>query len=175
MSKFAFGKTKLALVAFAALAAVSSAQAVTDTTTLNVNLTLTNGCQFSAPSADVAFGSASSTSAAVVLDATGTLNVTCTNGTAYTVGLNGGNNDTGAAATPAVGSRRMQGIAGNYVPYDLYQDALRNTFWGNTANSDVLNATGTGNPQAIPVYGRVTNVNAVAGTYADVVTATITY
>ena len=67
----------------------------------------------------------------------------------------------------------MQGTAGNFVPYDLYQDAGLNTFWG--TNTDVLNASGTGTTQSIPVYGRVTNVNAVAGTYADVVTATVTY
>jgi spore coat protein U-like protein len=174
---FAFGKTKLALVAFAALAAVSSAQAVTDSTTLNVSLTLTSGCQFSAPSTDVSFGSATSTSAAVALDAIGALNVTCTNGTSYTIGLDGGSNNTGAAITPTASSRRMQllNAPGNYVAYDLYQDAARTTFWGNIANTDALDGSGTGNPQSIPVYGRVTNVNAVAGAYADVVTATITY
>jgi spore coat protein U-like protein len=173
MSKFAFGKTKLALVALAALAAMSSAQAVTDSTTLGVSLTLTNGCTFSTPSTDVAFPDATSTSQLVGLEATGTLNVTCTNGTPYTIGLNGGNNDAGAA--PALGSRRMQGTAGNYVIYDLYQDAARLNFWGNTPNNDVLAAFGNGGAQAISVYGYVKSVNAVAGVYSDVVTATITY
>ncbi|AYQ27321.1 MULTISPECIES: spore coat U domain-containing protein [unclassified Polaromonas] len=175
MSKFAFGKTKLALVALAALAAMSSAQAVTETADLGVSLTLDSGCQFSAPSDAVAFARTTSTSAAVTLDATGTLNVTCTSGTNYTIGLNGGANNTGSVDTPALGSRRMQGTAGNYVTYDLYQEPTHTTFWGNVVNSDTFSSVGTGNPEAIPVYGRVTNVNAVAGVYADTVTATITY
>lgn len=177
MSRLGFGKTKLALVAFAALAAVSSAQAVTDSTTLNVSLTLTSGCQFNAAPTDVNFGSATSTSAAVALDAVGALNVTCTNGTSYTIGLDGGGSNTGAAVTPAAGSRRMQllNAPGNYVAYDLYRDAARTSFWGNIVGTDALDDTGTGSTQSIPVYGRVTNVNAVSGAYADVVTATITY
>jgi spore coat protein U-like protein len=179
MSKFAFGKTKLALVAVAALAAMSSAQAVTDSTTLGVSLTLTNGCQFNTASTSaVAFPETASTStlaAPVVAD--GALNVTCTSGTNYTIGLDGGlNNTSGSPVAPIAGSRRMQLAAtGNYVPYELYRNAARSDVWGTDVGANVLGGSGSGNAESIPVYGKVSSVNAVAGVYTDTVTATITY
>lgn len=168
---------RLARAALAASLAVAAAgHAATDSTTFKVKIVITESCSISttAPS-DVVFGTVARTSTTSNYDAAGALNVNCSAGTPYAIGLTGGANSTGTPAAPAAGDRRMKhATASVYVPYDLYQNSTRTTFWGNgTANS--LSGTGTGASVAVPVYGRLTNVNFAAGSYEDTVTATITY
>lgn len=154
------------------LLAPLAGHAATDTANFQVRLVITESCDIhtSAPT-DVDFGTTPRVAAAVALTATGSLTVNCSPNTAYAIGLNGGNN---ASATPAAGERMMKGALGGFVPYDLYQDGAANVFWGNTAGS-WLTGTGTGANQTHPVHGRLTNVNFVADTYVDTVTATVTY
>ncbi|MFC6283077.1 MULTISPECIES: Csu type fimbrial protein [Polaromonas] len=163
------------LLSAVALGAMGAAQAATDVTTFKVKLTITESCLISATApTDVDFGSQARTGAALTLDAAGALNVNCTSGTPYTIGLNGGANNTGTTATPTAGSRRMLSGTANYVGYELYQNTGRTTFWGNATGS-WLGGTGTGASVSLPVYGRVVSANAPAGAYIDTVTATITY
>lgn len=167
---------RAAAISLAALAGMGVAQAATDTTTFKVKLTVTESCVISAVTpTDVDFGSQARTAAALTLDAAGALNVNCTSGTSYTLGLNGGINTTGTITAPVAGNRRMRlGATTSYVGYELYQNAGRTTFWGNTTGS-WLSGTGTGASVSVPVYGRVVSANSVAGNYEDTVTATITY
>jgi spore coat protein U-like protein len=79
------------------------------------------------------------------VDATGGLGVTCTPGTAYTVGLNNGLTGTGPTA------RRMA-LGNQAVIHGLYKDAARSQPWGNSGGDLV---TGAGSTQNLPVYGRV--------------------
>lgn len=154
------------------LVPLGMAHSATDTTTFQVKLVITEACDIHTTAAtDVDFGSRTRAAGAVSVTATGTLTVNCSANTPYSVGLNGGNN---AAATPAPGQRRMLGLLGALVPYDLYQDAAASVFWGNASGSWIT-GTGTGANQTYPVYGRLTNLNFVADTYADTITATVTY
>lgn len=158
-------------------AAAAQSQSPTDTTTFKVKLTITESCDIhtSAPT-DVNFGSIARTTVSTSHGGTGQLNVTCSLGTQYTIGLDGGVNSTATAAAPVLGDRRMKttsAAALPLVPYDLFQDTS-GTFWGNTSGS-WQSGRGTGAAQAYPVYGLLTDVNFSAGVYEDTVTATITY
>jgi len=161
------------LVAVAGVVAslASPARAATATTTFNVRITITAACDIAttAPT-DVNFGSQPST--ATNVDNQGALNVNCTPSAPYTIALDNGQNGTDA------NSRKMSsGTA--LVPYQLYRAASRTPadVWGSTAGTggNVFAGTGTGTVQNLPVYGRVPSANFPAGTYNDVITATITY
>lgn len=151
--------------------ASGAAQAATATTTFNVRITITAACDISttAPT-DVNFGTQPST--ATNVDNQGALNVNCTPSAPYTIALDNGQNGTD------VNSRKMSsGTA--LVPYQLYRSATRTAadVWGSTTGTggNVYAASGTGTVQTVPVYGRVPSTNFPAGSYADVITATITY
>lgn len=164
-------------LALAAFAAMGGAHAATATTTFKAKIVITESCSFTAtPAVDVDFGTQARATTAVTVDNAGSVTVNCTPGTSYTLGLNGGLNTIGTIATPVAGDRRMRlGSTGsNYVGYELYQNTGRTTFWGN-ASGTWVSGTGTGVNVTVPVYGRVINVNAVAGSYEDTITATITY
>jgi outer membrane usher protein len=161
---------RILAAALAALAA-GAASAATDTTTFNVKIVITSSCDIHTVAAtDVDFGSQPST--ATNIDNQGALNLSCTPGTAYTVALDNGQNGTD------VNSRKMANGA-NLVPYQLYRVAARGAgdVWGSTtgAGGNVLAGSGTGSTVSIPVYGRVPSANFPAGSYNDVITATVTY
>ena len=102
------------------------------------------------------------------VDATGGLGVTCTSGTAYTVGLNNGLNGTGPT------ERRMT-LGTQSVIYGLYKDATRSQPWGNSGGA-LVPGTGAGATQSLPVYGRVpAQSTPPSGTYTDIVVVTVTY
>lgn len=137
---------------------------------VNVNATVNPQCS-TYVTTDMDFGSNPGTVAANI-DRTSTIGLTCINRTAYTIGLNNGNNASG-------NTRRMRiGTTSYYVPYELYSNSGRTVRWGNTINTDTVAGTGNGAAQTLTVYGRVpptgTTVPAV-GSYSDIITVTITY
>lgn len=101
-------------------------------------------------------------------DQTSLVRMTCTNRAAYDIGLDNGQNASGA-------TRRMSSGAG-FVTYELYRDSQRTLRWGNTLTVDTLTGTGSGSEQTQTVYGRVPAQSAArAGEYNDTVTVTVTY
>jgi spore coat protein U-like protein len=158
-----------ALLALSTVA--TTAQAAMTTTTFNVRITITSACDISttAPT-DVNFGSHPST--ATNVDNQGALNVNCTPSAPYTISLDNGQNGIDA------NSRKMTNGT-TQMPYQLYRAATRTAadVWGSTVGTggNVYAATGSGTVQTVPVYGRVPSTNFPAGSYADVITATITY
>lgn len=121
--------------------------------------------------ADLDFGQVGG-SVASAIDRTTTFGLTCTNHTAWNIGLNNGLYASGS-------TRRMrQGTTGNYtyVSYEMYRDSSRSIRWGNTVGTDTLSGTGTGSAQTLTIYGRVPSPQTPpAGNYSDTVTITITY
>jgi len=107
-----------------------------------------------------------------IRDTTNTIGVTCTAGTVYTVGLNGG---LSGAINPTL--RRMTNAATPlYITYGIYRDASRTQPWGDTSGSNTNSGTGTGGPQSFTGYGRVPvqpTPNALV--YTDTVVVTVTY
>ncbi|QIL81967.1 spore coat U domain-containing protein [Diaphorobacter sp. HDW4A] len=94
----------------------------------------------------------------------------CTLDTPYKVNLTPSNNNgngQGALKRTTGGSET--------VAYSLYSNPARTTPWGNQVSNNVAK-TGTGQPDSIPVYGRVpANLDATPGDYSDSVQVTVTY
>ncbi len=112
------------------------------------------------------------------VDITGTVTVTCTNGTAYQIGLNAG-------STPGatIINRMMFGGNGgqNTLGYQLFSDAARTINWGNSSGTNWVTGTGNGSAQTYTIYARIPPNQLLAygtfgalGSYTDTITASIT-
>jgi spore coat protein U-like protein len=156
--------------ALAALISIASsgADASTQSTTFSVTATVLASCSVSAGT--LAFGSYTPTSGSPS-DASSTLNVVCTNGTTYTVALDGG------ATANNVAARQMNDTNSHMLAYGIYKDSARATIWGDGTGSTVTQSgTGTGALQPFTAYGRVAASQfASAGNYTDTVTVTVSY
>jgi spore coat protein U-like protein len=157
------------LAAAVAATGLSTAHAGSDQADFGVQLVVQNVCTITAggTAADMDFGTTPGNIAAPI-DASTDLTVNCNNGAVYDIGLGLGGNATG-------GQRRMFNGT-QYVNYDLYQDAGRNTAWGAQGSGTEQGGTGTNAAQTVTVYGRVPSGQSIgAGTYSDTVTATIEF
>lgn len=116
---------------------------------------------------DLNFGTIGRLSSAV--DAETSMALTCSNGSSYTVALNGGSQN---VADP---SQRRLSRAGVDVIYGLYRDAARSQPWG-ASGGTMVGSTGTGNAVPISVFGRIP-IQALPppGLYQDTIIATVTY
>jgi len=149
------------------LLAVGNAWATDTTTTFLVTATVSSSCAVSA--GNVAFGTYNPGSL-VNTDALATISVTCTLLTPYTLKLNEGAN---AATAGDTSSRRMKANTADYLPYQLYSDALRTSPWDNSTG---VSGTGTGLAAPHSVYGRISAGNNVpSGSYQDTITVTLSY
>jgi spore coat protein U-like protein len=153
------------LGAFALSLLPTPAHSATATATFAVSASIVAGCGITA--APLAFGAYTG----VQVDAESSLSVNCTNTTAYSVGLGAG---TSGGTAPA---RQMSGTpVANKLFYALYSDVTRAINWGDTGGTGLITGTGSGSAQSIPVYGRmVTGQLSPPGTYADTITATVTF
>ncbi|WP_207869312.1 spore coat U domain-containing protein [Pseudomonas sp. 51_B] len=135
------------------------------TQTMTVSLTVTNDCQITTP----AINFASAPVVAGFANVSQSLSLSCTRGSAYTVGLNDGENTSG-------GRRRMKSAAGNFLAYDIFKSAGA-VRWGSlgtarrsSSDADVNpgNGTGTGS-QVFNYNARVYTDQATppAGSYLD--------
>ncbi len=96
----------------------------------------------------------------------------CTTGVSPTanIGLNAGNAP-GATTT----TRKMQN-GSNLLSYNLYSDPTHLLNWGNNQGVDTVPIVANGNSQSATVYGTIPTGQAVTpGSYADTITATLTY
>lgn len=149
---------------------------------MNVQITIGSGCTVSNGSNDgslntfgnMSFGEYASLDNVIDGRSVGagggsSFGLKCSQGTAYSVALDSGQN--------ANGSERRMGNGGEYVSYQLYQDAGRSQAWGNGSNGGtVLAGIGTGNNEELVVYGRVpAQATPAAGTYADTVQVTVAW
>lgn len=136
--------------------------AATDTTTIQVMVSIDTSCNISTTS-DVDFGTQESES--TDLTATGALSVNCTLGTPYSISL--GTDLTLTAVVPL-------GDASDNIAYGLYQDATHTTAWG--AGAAAKSGTGTGGAVPLTVYAKIPDTTgAHVGLFKDIVTVTITY
>jgi spore coat protein U-like protein len=115
----------------------------------------------------VAFGNYTATN---IVNITGTASVTCTNGTAYHVGLNAGL-ATGATIT----NRSMTGPASALLGYKLFSDSGRTANWGNTSGTGYVSGTGNGSAQTLTIYAQIPASEFVApGSYTDTIIVNVT-
>jgi spore coat protein U-like protein len=139
-------------------------QAATSNSSMPVSATVQATCSITA--SPLAFGTYSSAQ----LDATTTLAVNCTNTTSYNVGL-----DIGSGSGATVAQRKMAN-GSQTLNYTVYSDIGRATLWGPTVGTNTVAGTGSGSVQILNVYGRIAAGQApTPGSYADTLTATVTY
>lgn len=164
-----FGVVGSVAAAFGIAAAwVGVAGAGTQTASLSVTATVNNNCTIS--TAAVAFGSYDPVvaNASANLDGSGTVTIACTKGSTTPIELDLGGN--------AAGSARRMVAGGQYLTYELYQDAARGTVWGTGGSGQTPPVAPNKNARNFTVYGRVTSGQDVpAGSYADAVTATVNF
>lgn len=117
-------------------------------TTLTVSLRVTNDCQITTPT--IAFGNAPVVAGFATVNQA--VNVSCTKGSAYTVGMGDGQNVSGTR-------RRMKSAAGNFLAYDIFKSA-GSVRWGSvgtaarrsSTDADVNPGLGTGTGSQIFNY-----------------------
>ena len=151
-----------------------ASQAATETETFDVLLTLLASCTID-QATDMDFGTR--TEAAVNaggITSTSTISVTCSNGTAYDIGLSGTN-----------GSRNMPSPAGSSVAYELYQPD-NTTAWESGAPAVEVSDIGDSTQQDFTVNGLIPaqtatidgadNIDGDTGVdLSDTVTVTVTF
>ncbi|MDR0182335.1 Csu type fimbrial protein [Lysobacter arvi] len=146
----------------------SRSEAATRSATFNVTAQVVSDCSIvSAPNLN--FGTIGVQNVAYY--GTSTLVVSCTPGTAYTVGL-----DAGSVSGSTVNTRYLTGPGGT-MSFSLYRDAGYAQVWGNTPGTDTAGGTGTGSNQSYTIYGRIyaMQTTRAPGSYTSTITATITY
>lgn len=133
----------------------------------NVTATVLDSCAVSA--GDLMFGSYTAGSP-TPLTATSTIQVTCTNGLAYNVSLDGGSTANSVTA-------RAMTDGSNNLAYALYTSNAYGTIWGDgTLPTARVPGTGTGGAQSLTVYGRIGSGQFVpAGSYSDTITVSVDY
>lgn len=164
----------LAMLAFC-MQTAPAAQAASLDTQFEVYLVVVAACTF-VSSTDVAFGSQTVVSGQQ-LDAYGSLRIECNLPTAYQISLDQGLHGSG------VNDRRMAGVGGDTVAYQLYSGNVGATNcndtagaqWGNASAGCVYANSYAGTEQDIQIHGKLTIDNPRADSYSDTITATITY
>ena len=137
------------------------------TAALTVSMTVTNDCQITAP--NISFGSAPVISGFTAVTGQ-TISISCTKGSAYTVGLSDGQN------AVSVGGRRRMISGTHYLAYDIFKSA-GTTRWGSVGAARRDSSTAEVNPgNGLGIGSQVFNYNAriytdqatpPAGTYLD--------
>lgn len=104
----------------------------------------------------------------VLANSQSSLQVICTNGTAYHVLMGPGNSGSVNARTMASGT--------NTLPYGIYRDSSYTNNWGQTPGTDDVVQSGSGLPQTIPIYGKISaGQTPQPGVYNDTIPVTIQY
>jgi spore coat protein U-like protein len=144
------------------------AQGATISTTFTVKATVLASCQVTA--ADLDFGNYAAGTGSDTT-ANSTINVTCTNGTSYTIALDGG------SVAHDVSARQMSDGNSHTLSYGLYTTAAFTTAWGDGSGSTAtVSGTGDGTAQPSTVFGQLPAGQYVpAGPYTDQITVTVTY
>ena len=83
---------------------------------------------------------------------------------------------TGGSATGFRKLLNQAALSTATVNYGLYTDISHSTNWGNLAGTDTSSKVGDGASHTYTIYGQIpAQTTPVAGTYADLVTVTVTY
>lgn len=135
-------------------------------TNFEASATVSTNCSVNAN--DLNFGALGVLNTAVYANTT--VSPVCTNGTPYTIGLNGG---LSSATDP---TQRKMSKASEFILYGLYRDAARTLPFGDTAGVNTVSGTGSGLTQSVPVYGRIPPQSTPSsGLYSDTIVVSLTF
>jgi len=154
------------LAVLASIGAYASlAVAGTATANMAVSATVVKACNLSTTA--LAFGNYTFNTGNVTT--TATITVQCSKNTSSTISLSLGGN----AGKGASGSRAMTDGAGDYLGYDIFEDAANTTVWNTTNTETVANSSPAVN---LTAYGTIATGQAVpTGSYTDTVVVTATF
>ncbi|HEX9870250.1 MAG TPA: spore coat U domain-containing protein [Candidatus Tectomicrobia bacterium] len=108
------------------------------------------------------------------LVATGTVLGSCRTGTLAMISLDQGTN-AAAESTPMAPMRRLRNARGDFLSYNLYQDATLRTVWGDSTSSRIQHSE-SATAADFSIYGQLpAGREARAGSYSDTVVVTIIY
>jgi spore coat protein U-like protein len=165
--------TALAICLSVIVGASSAAFAGSATTTLAVTAIVGATCNVATNA--VSFGTYDPlvVNQTAPLNGSGSVSTTCSNGLTNTVTLDQGLNGA-TGSTDTVPLRQLRS-GGNVLGYFLYSNSAHTTVFGNTAPTG-FGQTGTGLNANLTIFGQVSGgQNAAPGSYADTVTATISF
>ena len=138
----------------------------TNSSSFQVSANVVKSCNVAATNLN--FGTAGILNAAV--NGQTEIDVQCSNGTGYSIGLNGGL--TGATDP----TQRKMAFGAKTVTYGLYQDAAHASPWGSASSTNEVAATGTSVSQPFQVYGYISiQPTPPPGTYSDTIIVSVTY
>lgn len=173
---YLFGLIALALVPFS-----SSVMAATATSTMTVTTNVVQACRIAATT-NLAFGTYDPTSVnrTTALNATNTVSVSCVaQSTGVELAFDEGQSkeSTSTCQAPA---RRMSAGNGNFLKYNLYQDASRTLTWGCAAGANTKAFAASAFPNTDPVtvtqYGTIpAGQDILKGSYSDTVGVTVSF
>jgi spore coat protein U-like protein len=153
----------------------TASMANTATANITVTATVANVCSVTATT--LAFGAYDG----LIQNATAPLNIlnavltyACNKGTAPNIGLDAGQNATHASGT----TRAMKATTtANYLSYELYSNSTYTSVWGNSSPSWVSQTAALSHAnQTVAIYPQIpAGQDAVSGSYADTITATINF
>ncbi len=143
----------------------SPAPAGTATSNIAVSATVTKACNLSATA--LSFGNYTFNTGN--LTATATVTIQCTKNTSSAISISLGNN----AGLGSFGTRAMTDGAGDYLGYEIYEDAANTTVWNATNTQTVANSSPAVN---LTAYGTIGTGQALpTGSYSDTVVVTATF
>ena len=157
-----------AAVLAASFGLTGSAFAASKTGTLNVKLTIEDGCSVFTSSAAGTLDFGTWTTLSDNIDQSTTFNVSCSAASkTFNVGL-----DKGLGGGATVNDRKLTSGT-NKIAYNLYTDASRGTVWD---TQTFAKAAAPGNLTKVTIFGRVPTSAAIpaAGTYLDTVKIILT-
>jgi spore coat protein U-like protein len=146
----------------------------TSTANVGVSSSVTNNCTLtSSPTLAIGAYDPIVTNKTTSATGTGTIDVTCTNGAAWSLDLDAGQNSTHAITGT---TRAAAGPNSTFAGYEIYQDSAHTTVWGTGAGNDVT-GTGSGVAQTQTLYAMIPagQHGVEAGTYSDTVLATVNF
>lgn len=153
----------------------SCTTAATQTATFLVTVGQAQTCTVS--SSDLDFGNFTAGASSAPLPGLATITANCATGTPYAIGLSEGLYPGATTSTRRMAITDSGGDAS--LTYGLYSDASHTINWGDNFDStplDVVEGTGTGVDQEIPVYGQIDgNQNVRTGLYEDTILVTLQY
>jgi spore coat protein U-like protein len=165
----------LSLIVITVLFPLERGGAQSVNTTIPVTVTVGAGCSISGTGLNFGIYVGSQ------LTSTGTITVTCSQDRFYNVTLSGGLHR--GAGTPRALRNLDSPTAGVRAEYFLYKDPTMGLEWGDFGfdgtypGGTPLFGTGTGSPQTLTIYGRLSAVGgiqgAAPGSYTDTVVATL--
>ncbi|WP_271896130.1 spore coat U domain-containing protein [Candidatus Phyllobacterium onerii] len=159
-----------AAVLAASFGLTGSAFAASKTGTLNVKLTIVDGCSVFSNNTDISLDFGTWTTLSQNIDESASFDVACTGDKGFRVGLGNGS---GGGTT--VNDRKLTS-GPNKIAYNLYTDAGRGTVWDLKDYPATTPATAPGVLTKVNIFGRVPASKAipVAGVYTDTVAITVT-